>query len=420
MSDSHLPSITVAQLGARRRYAVPRALHQANRLHTLYTDLYCTDTLAKFIAKLPTPFKPDGLDRFRSRIIHDIPKDKITQFPFFGYKYYSRCRDRNRADSNTDPFLWGGRRFCERVIATLPPPPLTSYTFSSAGLELMQHVKRSGGSCISDQTILPKPIERKWIDPEYDAFPDWSTEPQSPRRSTDYEHRESQEWALADRIICGAPFVRDALIQAGVEPSKITTVHPQIDVQPPAPPSTPAGDETLRVLFAGTLGLRKGLPYLAQALALCNSKHIACRAVGHAPLTPAAINDISRYMTVVGPVSYSQMAFEYAWADVLVLPTLAEGAARACAEALAHGVPVITTENAGSVVRHERDGFLTPVRSPDSIAEKLDLLASNPSLLKELSINAQQRASAYTWSRYVNELIEATTMGPNVTPATAT
>jgi glycosyltransferase involved in cell wall biosynthesis len=68
-------------------------------------------------------------------------------------------------------------------------------------------------------------------------------------------------------------------------------------------------------------------------------------------------------------------------------------------------VPVITTPNAGSVVRDEIDGFIVPIRDSARMAECLLRLSGNRDLLLALSFNALQRARDFTWERYSERLV---------------
>ena len=49
--------------------------------------------------------------------------------------------------------------------------------------------------------------------------------------------------------------------------------------------------------------------------------------------------------------------------------------------------PVITTLNAGSVVRDGMDGFIVPIRDCEAMAEKIELLAGDPDLLESLDVS---------------------------------
>jgi len=74
-------------------------------------------------------------------------------------------------------------------------------------------------------------------------------------------------------------------------------------------------------------------------------------------------------------------------------------------EALTAGLPVITTPNAGSVVRDGVDGFIVPIREAETIADRLEKLARNPGLLRDMSQRASERAEEYTWERWRERLV---------------
>jgi glycosyltransferase involved in cell wall biosynthesis len=58
------------------------------------------------------------------------------------------------------------------------------------------------------------------------------------------------------------------------------------------------------------------------------------------------------------------------------------------------------------VVRDGIDGFVVPIRDVEAIAEKVELLATNPELYAKMSHNARQRASEYTLDAYRQRLID--------------
>jgi glycosyltransferase involved in cell wall biosynthesis len=68
---------------------------------------------------------------------------------------------------------------------------------------------------------------------------------------------------------------------------------------------------------------------------------------------------------------------------------------------------VITTPNAGSVVRDGIDGYLVPVRSGDALATRIARLASDPALVREMSQRATERARDFTLKAYAARLVHA-------------
>jgi glycosyltransferase involved in cell wall biosynthesis len=94
--------------------------------------------------------------------------------------------------------------------------------------------------------------------------------------------------------------------------------------------------------------------------------------------------------------------------DVLVLPSIVEGRALVQQEAMACGLPVISTHNAGAedLLEDGAAGFLVPIRSPQAIAEKLERLAGNPDLLEQMSEAARAKARALSWADYRRWIVE--------------
>jgi glycosyltransferase involved in cell wall biosynthesis len=83
---------------------------------------------------------------------------------------------------------------------------------------------------------------------------------------------------------------------------------------------------------------------------------------------------------------------------VLAFPSLHEGSALVTYEALACGLPVITTPNAGSVVRDGREGLLVPIRDVGALARALQRLRDDASLCEAMRHAARARAEAHTWA----------------------
>lgn len=76
------------------------------------------------------------------------------------------------------------------------------------------------------------------------------------------------------------------------------------------------------------------------------------------------------------------------------------------------GLPLIATINAGgSDLIHEGEtGFLVPIRSPESIAEKLAWLADHRELLPQMRNQARQQAQEVTWKAYQQKILSALPM----------
>jgi glycosyltransferase involved in cell wall biosynthesis len=368
--------IVVAQLGARRHYAVPRILHEAGLLERLFTDSYVGNKpwLALALGLMPAPLRSGGAGRLLGRKDERIPPAKVTSFDTFGLQY---ARAQRRAQGTAElvrVYADFARRFGARIVARRPNADAV-WAFNGAALELFRWAKERGIQCVLEQTSAPKRLARGLVAEELERWPGWQPGLRLPPEPDPLAQREEEEWALADRIIAGSPFVTEGIRQCGGPAHKCALVPYGVDTgrfSPAAPVSERSSAGRLRVLFAGAVGLWKGVPYLLEALRRLGPDEVEARFAGPVALASETLVPYGDVATFLGPVPRPQMPALYRWADVLVLPSLSEGSATVVYEALAAGVYVITTPNAGSVLSGvSAFGEIVPIRSAEAIADAL-------------------------------------------------
>jgi glycosyltransferase involved in cell wall biosynthesis len=395
-------TFVLAQLGARMHYAVPRILHAAGMLERLYTDTIAPPgALGDLLDRIG---RNGPLRRVLARVPDGIPRTKIFHFPSIALQYYQRRRTARSPAELTAAYLWVGREFCRRVIEHGLGQAAGTYTFNSAGLELLQHARARGLLTVMEQTSAPPQIEDHLLAEEAQAFPGWDVRGHDPLRA-EFAGRERAEWEAAHLILCGSEFVRQGIAACGGPAERCTVVPYGVD-PPVSLPVRAAPHRPLQVLFVGAVAMHKGVPHIDQA-ARALKRQAVFRLVGSVSLLPDAVARLRQSVELLGPVPRPDVWKHYAWADVFLLPSICEGSATVCYEALAAGLPVITTPNAGSVVRDGVDGFIVPIRNPEAILQKLELLLSRPELLREMSRNALERATQFTVEKYGQRLLGA-------------
>ena len=399
----------VAMLGARMHYAVPCALHAAERLTRLFTDLCGVRGAPRTLAVLPRKLQPRAVRRVVERVPRGVPPEIITAFTGFGLRYALRIARAGSPGELAGAFLWGGQEFCRLVLRNWPPQARALFAYNSAALELLQHARQNGLYGILEQSIAPKRLERRLLAEEEAANPEWEETADSGGADEDYAAREDAEWQEAGLILCGSEFVKDGIRACGGPVDRVAVVPYGVDA-PPTLRERREIHDPLRVLTVGAVGLRKGSPYVLGAARTLRGRAIF-RMVGNLSVAPSAERSLREHAEVMGPVPRGEVAGQYAWADVFLLPSICEGSATVCYEALASGLPVITTPNAGSPVRDGMDGFVVPIRDPEAIAERLDRLAAAPDLVAFMSRNALERSREFTVQRYGERLIVALDTG---------
>jgi glycosyltransferase involved in cell wall biosynthesis len=273
------------------------------------------------------------------------------------------------------------------------------------GGDLLGLARRRGLTVLTDMVIALSCETIVWR--EYEAFPDWGPAPVDRQAAIGGGcHPAEQVLRTTDMHVCPSAFVADDLVANwGVDRTATRIVPYAIsDAWFSLAPRTVPG----RVLFVGSADRRKGVHYLAMAADRLRAKGRRYEfrvAGGVAP--EVRDKPVCGALSFLGRLPRAAIADEFAAADVLVLPTLAEGSATVTYEALAAGVPVITTHAAGSVVRHDRDGLIVPERDADALATAIEDIVEDRRRRDAMAAAAREHATEFSWKRYRERLFQA-------------
>lgn len=214
-----------------------------------------------------------------------------------------------------------------------------------------------------------------------------------------------REYAECDYVLVPSEFALNSFLEQGFDKEKLVEIPFGVDTERFKPGVKK--DDVFRVLFVGQMILRKGAQYLLEAFSEVNLKESELVLKGR--VQSEMSNIVERYkMQNIKFVSWVNNLTElYNSASVFVFPSVEEGSALVNYEAMACGVPIITTYNSGSLARDGKDGFVIPIRDVEAIKEKILYFYDNPSEVKRMGNNARKRISGYTWDRYGNELCKA-------------
>lgn len=402
------PRVAVAQIGARRHYAIPTILHRAGMLDRFFTDLTASAWWLTAIAAAAAPEQlPDGLNRLLARRIDQVPSSRITHFTRFAVSRIARRQRTSAPAELARQTLEANREFCRLVLRRGFGESNALYAFNGAALEMLERAGKSGMLRIVEQTSAPVATDEALLGEERNRWPGWERGGMSQSDWLPLANREEAEWQRADVILCGSQYVVDQMRLRNVPAERTIVVPYGIDAAGRAPKPRERHDRPLRLLAAGNISLRKGFQYLIDAANSLRSRKVVIRIVGESLVDEAAIRQLKQSLQVVGAVSRDEMHAQYNWADALVLPTLSEGSANVVYEALVHGLPVITTPHAGSVVRDGIEGWIVPIRSSEAIVDAVQKLDQDRGLLEQMSIAALARSKEFTWDQYAIRLVAA-------------
>jgi glycosyltransferase involved in cell wall biosynthesis len=156
------------------------------------------------------------------------------------------------------------------------------------------------------------------------------------------------------------------------------------------------------VAFVGAFTQRKGALYLLRALHGL-APHVRLVIYTRAPIDPAFRAEFRNLdVEIKVGLSNAQLAEDIVRADVMALPSIAEGFGLAILEAMACGVPVICTHNTGGadLITNGQDGFVTPIRDVSAIIQIIEAGVSNRERFYEIGQKSRTLVERLTWASY--------------------
>jgi glycosyltransferase involved in cell wall biosynthesis len=376
--------ILVTQHGARRYYAVPRMLEQAGVLEALYTDSTVYSRLGR-MARWLHPRPGGRMARLVNRVPHGVSRDKVFSTDAVFWFEMTRARRGRTAVEDYEYAHWC-TVLSRRMAAWGVRKADTLYNMYCENLVFVEQAKAQGLRIMTD--VYMNPQTRRIVAEECRRFPRWAEVFQA-RRGIDAVPQVCIEkmLALSDVLICPSQWVIDGLSDyPAFDPAKVALVPNACSLDYGGRRNCPIRG---RVLFAGVDALGKGLPYLGQAA-------IQLRARGRDyEFRVAGVEDrrvwrdaLCRELHFLGRLPLPEMKEEFLTADIFVLPTLSEGFAGVCMQAMAAGLPVVTTRCAGTQIRSGVDGVIVPERDATALAEAIDACIQRRSFRQDLAEHA--------------------------------
>ncbi|MFC1738361.1 glycosyltransferase family 4 protein [Planctomycetota bacterium] len=223
-------------------------------------------------------------------------------------------------------------------------------------------------------------------------------------------------YEMVDCIVSPSRWVTTTLKSEGVPEDKIVEIPYGVHEQPDK--IYDLRSRKIKFMFAGGLKRTKGVIDLLQSwddVSKNNGHKIELHLYGRSyKSTQKIIQDFKVKNSNIYCHGFVRRIFdEYKKNDVYIYPTYFEGSSKTVFEAMSFGLPVITSENAGSIVINEEDGYIIPINDKDSLSEKIMKL-SDKNLIAKMGQNAQKHARKYSWQWYaknVNSLYDRLSNG---------
>jgi starch synthase len=270
---------------------------------------------------------------------------------------------------------------------------------AGSALKTGRLVQRRGGKFICDRGSTHQRYQERIVSEEYQR---WGVDlPVSDIRDT---VREEKIYAMADAITVGSTFARRSFLEEGVQAEKVHVIPYGVRLEAFARATEPT-DDSFDVLFAGSISLRKGVPYLLEAFR--QLRHPAKRLRLAGAMDASMKQVLSRLplknVEFLGPLPRPELARWMGRSHVLVLPSIEDGFGLVMAEAMACGCPIISSTNTGGedLYSDGKEGFIVPIRDPTAISDKMQQIADDPPAQRAMSAAATRRVQSMGgWSDY--------------------
>jgi len=337
----------------------------------------------------------------------NIPVECLETFPWLQTPYMALSKWGFSGDSRFQRELaWHANESLDRHVARNLPDSDVLFALSGSGLNCGLEAQKKGVKYICDRgsshiryqnTILREEFER-WgetfagIDPRVIA-------------------KEESEYDAADIITVPSVFAYRSFVQMGVPESKLRKVPYGADLRRFEKVADP-DSEAFDVVFVGQVSFQKGVPDLIEAFRLLNHPKKHFRIVG------GMCPEMARYLKnhhvtndveFLGHIPQTELKKIMSRSHAMILPSIQDGFGIVMGQALACGCPVIGTWHTGAedLFTDGKEGFIVPIRNPQAIADRLQLLVDDPDRRASMSEAALQRVQALGgWTEYGNQMAQ--------------
>ncbi|MDF5735813.1 MULTISPECIES: glycosyltransferase family 4 protein [unclassified Nostoc] len=278
------------------------------------------------------------------------------------------------------------------------------YAYEDGAATTFEVAKQQGILCLYDLPIMFYRMAREIQQEEAERFPALSASLQAVREPDWKLRRKEQEVALADHIFVASSITQQSLLREGVSPNKITVIPYGAPIEYFQP--QPKLDRTFRALFVGRVGVRKGVHYLIKAWQKLQLPQSELILVGVNEFPETWLSQLPHGVNYIPSVPHTRLNQYYSNANVFVFPSLVEGFGLVLLEAMACGIPVITTTHTAGpdILTDGTEGFIVPIRDSEALKEKLEWCYSHPQELAEMGGAARRKAEQLNWGLYRQKL----------------
>ncbi|WP_299742212.1 glycosyltransferase [Devosia sp.] len=288
-----------------------------------------------------------------------------------------------------------------RLLEEADPATTIAYFWPGASRKLVQRAKARGILTVREMINTAQASAKPALDAAYARL----GLPPTHTISMAAVEEEIEELALYDLVFASNAPCEVSLIDAGVRADRIFPTSfgwspPRFELGIGHSTAADRGPGTVKILFAGSISVRKGVPTLLEAWEkLTVDAELTLVGNVEPALEPLVSRAVARGSVRVLPFTRDIGAL-YRSHDVFVFPTVEEGGPQVTIEAGGCGLPVITTPmGAARLVKDGVNGIIVPAGAVELLSAAIASLASDPGLRQRYSRRIAADAQAFTYDK---------------------
>ncbi len=397
-------NIILSHAGKQHAYHVAKTMTELGVLKKFFTSSYIKNRhLQKMLDKTGNQF-------WSRRYLNGVHGSVVDANWRFELKEFMLRRIGGKSTKTQEAVYQRDIRFDNYVASKLAGFHANLFWgFQGSCYDSLHQAKNIGLISVCELATAHVEAAKKILGHEQALHPEWADSIDNLIFPVQYEKRLIREPHIADFAIAASDFTAKSLVEAGKNPARIIKLPLGFDSQAirffegiPDFDSRP-----VKILYAGTVTQRKGIKYLLDAVKFFKQADVELHIIGGIQGSGEALQKYKQRFVYHPPVSQQVLFREYGNYDVLALPTVFEGFGLVIAEAMATGMPVITTPHSigPEIITHKKNGCIVPVRDVPALKDSIGFIRNlTGEQYYQMRRYAREAAAEYNWNKYKDRL----------------